>query len=56
MALKLYDKQALVWRLETTVNDVSFFRHHRTVEHKDGTRTAKLAPLRRTIYSLAPLL
>jgi hypothetical protein len=55
VAIKLYDKQALVLRIETTVNDVSFFQHHRTVEHKDGTTETKLAPLRRTIYSLAPL-
>jgi hypothetical protein len=55
VALKLYDKQALVLRIETTVNDVSFFRHHRTVEHRDGTSETKLAPMQRTIYSLAPL-
>jgi hypothetical protein len=55
VAIKLYDKQALVLRIETTVNDVSFFRHHRTVEHKDGTAEAKLAPMRKTIYSLPPL-
>jgi hypothetical protein len=42
-------------RIETTVNDVSFFRHHREVEHRDGTRETKLAPLQKTIYSLAPL-
>jgi len=55
VALKLYDKQALVLRIETTVNDVSFFRHHRTVEHRDGTTETKLAPMQKTIYSLAPL-
>jgi hypothetical protein len=55
VAIKLYDKQALVLRIETTVNDVSFFRHHRTVEHRDGTPETKLAPMRRTIYSLGPL-
>jgi hypothetical protein len=55
VALKLYDKQALVLRIETTVNDVSFFRHHRTVEHKDGTTETKLAPMQKTISSLAPL-
>jgi hypothetical protein len=55
VAIKLYDKQALVLRIETTVNDVSFFRHHRTVEHRDGTSETKLAPMQRTIYSLAPL-
>ncbi len=55
VALKLYDKQALVLRIETTVNDVSFFQHHRTVEHRDGTSETKRAPMRKTIYSLAPL-
>ena len=55
VAIKLYDKQALVLRIETTVNDVAFFRHHRTVEHRDGTRETKLAPMQKTIYSLAPL-
>jgi hypothetical protein len=54
-AIKLYDKQALVLRLETTVNDVSFFKHHRQVEHKDGTTETKLAPLQKTIYSLGAL-
>jgi len=55
VAIKLYDKQALVLRIETTVNDVSFFRHHRTVEHRDGARETKLAPVQRTIYSLGAL-
>jgi hypothetical protein len=54
-AIKLYDKQALVLRIETTVNDVAFFSHHRTVEHRDGSREVKLAPMQKTIYSLAPL-
>jgi hypothetical protein len=54
-AIKLYDKQALVLRIETTVNDVSFFAHHRQVEHRDGTTETKLAPMQKTIYSLAPL-
>src|SRR4051812_27633965 len=51
-AIKMYDKQALVLRLETTVNDVSFFKHHRQVEHRDGTSETKLAPMQKTIYSL----
>lgn len=55
VSIKLYDKQGLVLRIETTVNDVSFFRHHRTVEHRDGTTEMKLAPMQKTIYSLAPL-
>lgn len=55
VAIKLYDKQARVLRIETTVNDVSFFRHHRRVEQRDGTTVTKLAPMQRTIYSLGPL-
>ena len=54
-AIKMYDKQALVLRIETTVNDVTFFKHHRTVEHRDGTSEVKLAPMKKTIYSLSPL-
>ena len=41
--------------METTVNDVSFFKHHRKVEHKDGQLTRELAPLKKSIYSLNDL-
>ena len=54
-ALKMYDKQGLILRLETTVNDVSFFKHHREVEHRDGTKETKLAPMQKTIHSLGAL-
>lgn len=54
VAIKLYDKFGLVLRIETTVNDVTFFKHHRQVEQHDGTTRLKLAPLRKTIYSLQP--
>lgn len=54
-SIKMYDKFGLILRIETTVNDVSFFRHHRLVEHRDGTSTFKLAPLKKTIYSLHAL-
>lgn len=53
-ALKMYDKFGRVLRIETTANDVTFFQHHRTVEQKDGQRVVKLAPVRKTIYSLCP--
>ena len=53
-ALKMYDKFGRVLRIETTANDVTFFKHHRTVEQKDGQRVVKLAPVRKTIYSLCP--
>jgi hypothetical protein len=54
-AIKLYDKQGIVMRVETTANDVRFFRHHRKVEHRDGTTEMKFAPMQKTIYSLPPL-
>lgn len=52
VALKMYDKFGCVLRIETVANDVSFFKHHRTVEHRDGSSETKLAPVRKTIYSL----
>ena len=54
-SIKMYDKFGLILRIETTVNDVTFFRHHRTVEQRDGTNVFKLAPLRKSIYSLGDL-
>jgi hypothetical protein len=55
VSLKLYDKFGLILRIETTVNDVSFFRHYRQVEHRDGTRETKWASMQKTIYSLPAL-
>lgn len=51
-SIKMYDKHGLVLRIETTANDVSFFKHHRRVEHRDGTSSNKIAPVRKTIYCL----
>jgi hypothetical protein len=53
--VKMYDKFGRVLRLETTTNDVSFFKHHRKVEHRDGHTTRELAGLKKTIYSLIDL-
>jgi hypothetical protein len=53
--VKMYDKFGRVLRLETTTNDVSFFKHHRKVEHHDRHTTRELAPLKKTIYSLIDL-
>jgi hypothetical protein len=39
----------------TTTNDLGFFRHHRTVEQRDGRAVFKLAPLKKSIYSLTDL-
>jgi hypothetical protein len=43
----MYDKFSRVLRLETTTNDVSFFKHHRKVEHRDGHESREIAPLKR---------
>jgi len=54
-SLKLYDKHGQVLRIECTANDVTFFKHHRKVEHQDGTSTYQVAPLKKSIYSLGDL-
>jgi hypothetical protein len=54
-AIKRSDKFGLIARIECTANDVTFFQHHRTVEHRDGTSEFKLAPVRKSIYSLPVL-
>jgi hypothetical protein len=55
VSIKMYDKRGLVLRIETTANDVSFFKHRRKVVHRDGSSEIKLAPLRKTLYSLPAL-
>lgn len=54
-SVKRYDKFSHVLRIETTTNDVSFFKHHRKVEHRDGPSTRELAPLKKSIYRLIDL-
>jgi hypothetical protein len=53
-SIKMYDKHGFILRVETTTNDVTFFRHHRMVEQRDGKRVMKLAYLKKSIYSLCP--
>ena len=54
-ALKLYDKRGQVLRLECTANDVTFFKHYRKVEHRDGPPTYQVAALKKSLYSLGDL-
>jgi hypothetical protein len=54
-SIKMYDKTGIVLRIETTTNDVSFFKHHRKVEHRKGPATRALAPVKKSIYSLIDL-
>lgn len=51
----MYDKFGRILRLETTANDVSFFKHFRKVEHRHGHESREIAPLKKTIYSLIDL-
>jgi len=53
--IKMYDKFGSVLRIESFTNDVSFFKHHRRVEHRDGTYSYQTANMRKTIYSLPAL-
>ena len=55
VSIKMYDKFRLILRIETTVVNVSFFKHYREVEHKDGTCSMAWAERKKSIYSLAPL-
>ena len=55
VTLKMYDKFGIILRIETTVNNVSFFKQYRKVQHRDGTTTTKWAPMKKTIYSLPAL-
>ncbi len=54
-SIKMYDKFAHILRIETTVNDVTFFKHYREVIHRDGSSTQKEAAMKKNIYSLKPL-
>ena len=55
VSIKMYDKFSQILRIETTVNDVSFFKHYREVIHRDGSITQKDAAMKKNIYSLKPL-
>src|SRR5256885_323114 len=54
VSIKMYDKFRLILRMETTVVNVSFFKHYREVEHQDGTSRLAWAEMKKTIYSLDP--
>ena len=55
VSIKMYDKFNLILRIETTVNNVSFFKHYREVLHRTGGSSMKWAPMKKTIYSLPAL-
>ena len=53
VSIKMYDKFSKILRIETTANDISFFKHFREVVHRDGSTSNEMAPLKKNIYSLA---
>lgn len=55
VSIKMYDKFNLILRIETTVNNVAFFKHYRQVQHRDGSTTMRWAPMKKTIHSLPAL-
>lgn len=55
VSIKMYDKFSLILRIETTVNDVSFFQQYRQVHHRNGQTSTKWAPMLKSIYSLPAL-
>ena len=54
-SVKIYDKFGSVLRIEVTSNDVSEMRVFRDVQKRDGTTVAKMAPVKKSIYSLFDL-
>ncbi|MFQ5688498.1 MAG: hypothetical protein ACE5GV_17770 [Candidatus Scalindua sp.] len=56
ISIKVYNKSGNVLRIEITINDLSQFRVHREVIGRDGQSVIKLAPLKKSIYSLEHVL
>jgi hypothetical protein len=50
VSIKFYDKFGLILRIETTVNDPTFFKHYREVEHRHGSRETKWASMQKSFY------
>lgn len=55
VSIKMYDKFGLILRIETTVNDASFFKQYRQVNHRNRQASKQWAPMRKSIYSLPAL-
>jgi hypothetical protein len=55
VSIKMYDKFNLILRIETTVNNVAFFKQYRQIQHRDGATTMAWAPMKKTVHSLPAL-
>ena len=54
-SVKIYDKFGSILRIEVTSTDVSEMRVFRDVQKRDGTTVSKMAPVKKSIYSLFDL-
>jgi hypothetical protein len=54
-SIKIYDKFSQILRIETTTYDPTEFYHYRSVAHRDGTKSSKVASVKKNIYSIKPL-
>lgn len=52
VSVKMYDKAGIILRIECTSNDVSQFRQNREVQQRDGSIVERVAPIKKSIYSL----
>lgn len=55
VSIKMYDKFGKILRIETTANDISFFKHYREIEHKDGSKSKRITNFKKNIYSMGSL-
>jgi len=56
ISIKMYNKSGNVLRIEITINNVSEIKVIREVQQRDGQTVIKLAPMKKSIYSLAQVL
>ena len=54
-SIKMYDKFGIIFRIETTTNDVSEFKHYREVQSRVRFPVHKTAHMKNNIYSLFEL-
>lgn len=52
VSIKMYNKAGSVLRIEITINNVSKIKVYRDVEQRNGETVHKLAPMKKSIYSM----
>lgn len=56
VSIKMYDKFGRILRVETTTNDVTFFKQRRIVSKRDGTEAYEIAKVKKWIHSLPAMI